>query len=545
MISQFFSHVRAHLVRYAVALTLLFGLVAFCLKVRENYPFSNFPMYGNPRADDVDYYFLTDAEGNPLSTGDYAGMSAPQIKKRINKQLDAERIRLKVKKLRDLPEGTLEIVATNVLEKMREDAANPKVQPPLMTWPAGVKLKLGLIETTPEGFREKFRTVAILDDAGPKTGGAHKSIPDTDVMQNFFGYINDFLRHYGWVLGALVLVMFSWKYLPESWRRWLGASTGFCSVGRLEGFFLRFGLAYIYYQAIQSWVVYNNLPNPQGLAHWESFRSAVLWCGQPEQWSSYLKWTVPLLVWYVIGWGNIIPLTVLTLMHILQRTLYASQGATHHGHQLLSLVFLAQTIMAWVLLFPRLRKSPRPWAQRGNETLVWIAMAVVIGAAYVITAIEKWNESDGKWLQNAHYFSNQIVKTHRQNYYNDLNPVFLEGVPPVAQETPDPENDRYRLPIPVQAHWMLMHPLLSRAFFSLGFLMEITAFLMIFNRGWAALFGVAILAFHLLVLWLMKLAFPQNIEIIFVLLLNIPGWVIWWRLRKDRPTQEITEAAVA
>jgi hypothetical protein len=212
---------------------------------------------------------------------------------------------------------------------------------------------------------------------------------------------------------------------------------------------------------------------------------------------------------------------------------------------LLSFVFLAQTVMAWVLLFPRLRKSPRPWAQRGNETLVWIAMAVVIGAAYVITAIEKWNESDGKWLQNAHYFSNQIVKTHRQNYYNDLNPVFLEGVPPVAQETPDPENDRYRLPIPVQAHWMLMHPLLSRAFFSLGFLMEITAFLMIFNRGWAALFGVAILAFHLLVLWLMKLAFPQNIEIIFVLLLNIPGWVIWWRLRKERPTQEITEAAVA
>ncbi len=533
MISLFFSHVRSHLLRYAVALVVLFGLTAFCIKVQENYPFSHFPMYGNPRADDVDYYFLTDAAGKPLSTGDYAGMSAPQIKKRINKQMDAERIRLKVKKLKDLPPGTLESVAKNVLQKMRDDAANPQVKPPLMSWPAGVQLKLGLIETEPDGFRENFRTVARLEDAGPDTGGAQQSHPDTDVMQNFLGYMMNFLTYYGWVLLGLGLVVGIWKWLPERWRAWLSAGNGFCSVGRLEAFFLRLGLAYIYYQAIQTWVVYDSLPHPQGLAHWESFREAVLWCGHPEQWSSFLKWTVPLLVWYVVGWGNVIPLTILTLMHILQRTLYGSQGAPHHGHQLLSLVFLAQTVMGWVLLFPRFRQQGAEWCKRGNETLVWLGMAVVIGAAYVITAVEKWDESDGKWLQNAHYFSNQIVKTHRQNYYNDLNPVFLEGVPPKAQEKADPENDRYRHPIPVQAHWMLTHPILSRIFFSLGFLMEATAFLLIFNRGWAALYGVAILAFHLMVLWLMKLAFPQNIEIIFVLLLNLPGWVIWWRLRKE------------
>jgi hypothetical protein len=250
----------------------------------------------------------------------------------------------------------------------------------------------------------------------------------------------------------------------------------------------------------------------------------------------------------VIGWAGIIPLTTITAAHLLSRSLYASQGAPHHGYQIVGLVFVAQTLVAWTLLFLRgwrwiVRKSPpRNWPDAlkfGNWSLTWRYIAATIAAAYFITAVTKWDESDGKWISNAHYFSNQIVKTHRQNYYNDLNPEYLQGVPPAPLDAPDPENDRYRHPVPAPAQWMIMHPVISRIFFTLGFAMEALAFLLLLNRGLSALFGVAIIGFHMLVMWLMHLTFPMNIETVLVASINLPGWLIlltrrhWNRQRED------------
>ena len=84
-----------------------------------------------------------------------------------------------------------------------------------------------------------------------------------------------------------------------------------------------------------------------------------------------------------------------------------------------------------------------------------------------------------------------------------------------------------------------MHPLLSKIFFSLGFIMEFTAFLLILNRGLAALFGVLIIAFHFLVLWLMQLTFHLNVEVVFSICVNLTGWIIWWRFRKEPAGESI------
>ena len=564
LVSSFRSLVQ-HWRRYALALVILFALVKVSLKVQENFPLSNFPMYGNPRPDDVDYYFLTDAKGNPLSTLDYAGITAPQIKKRLNTLLKAEKNRLKLKKSTDVPLESRKKSAQIVLEKIYEDAKN-KAQSgaKIKTWPEGVQLIEGLISTTEAGFRESFRPLASLQGVVPAAAVTPAPAPaatesasakdDAEVEvaaevdpksapnNTSFGMIAavaDYLVLYGGMLVSLVVLLVAWKKLPSRMQSWLREGTGPLSVGRLEAFFIRLPLAYIFYQALTITVTYDSLPHPQGLAHWDYFHAVILWTGNPENWSKVQLWSIPLLLWYVIGWGNLIPLTMLTLIHIFQRTLYASQGAPHHGHQLVSLVFCAQTIVAWVLFVCRRFKVQSSWAKPGNETIPWIYMAVIIGCAYVITAFEKWDESDGKWIANAHYFSNQIVKTHRQNYYNDLNPVFIQGVPPAAQDTPDPANDRYRHPVPAQAHWMLMHPLLSKIFFSLGFIMEFTAFLLILNRGLAALFGVLIIAFHFLVLWLMQLTFPLNVEVVFSICVNLTGWIIWWRFRKEPAGESI------
>lgn len=531
---KFLTHLKTRALRYIVGLLSVAVLVIVNLKVEEEYPFSNFPMYGNPRADDVDYYFLTDATGQPLSTNDYAGITAPQIKKRLNKLLKEDKIYSKVKKGEVLSSPELDAAAQKVLTKMREDAANPSIQPPLITWPAGVQLKQALIETTPDGFRESFRTVATLPDAGPATGGEHhQGQPPGDATAGMILMLKDFGQFYLLLFGAALLLILCWKWIPPALQNWLKAGTGKFSIGRLEAFFIRAGLAYVMWQALQVRVQFDSLPHPSGLAHWEWTNPAILWTGVAENWDLVLKWAPALLVWYVIGWANVVPLTLITGAHVLERTLYASQGAPHHGHQMLDTIFIAQTIIAWVLFFMRSLGTKKALARPGNETLPWIAMAVIIGAAYVITAFEKWDESKGKWLQNSHYFSNQIVKTYRQNYYNDLNPKFLEGEKQLVQTTADPENDRYRHPIPVQAQWMLTNPTLSKIFFGMGFLLEFTAFLVFFNRGLAALYGLGFMAFHLMVLWLMQLTFTQNTEILAVVCVNLTGWLIWWRFRKE------------
>ena len=64
------------------------GIIFLSLKVGEHYPFSHFPMYGNPNPRPVDYYFLTDAKGEPLPVVNLTGDTAPKLKKRLNTALN-------------------------------------------------------------------------------------------------------------------------------------------------------------------------------------------------------------------------------------------------------------------------------------------------------------------------------------------------------------------------------------------------------------------------------------------------------------------------
>jgi hypothetical protein len=56
---------------------------------------------------------------------------------------------------------------------------------------------------------------------------------------------------------------------------------------------------------------------------------------------------------------------------------------------------------------------------------------------------------------------------------------------------------------------------------------------LILRRGWASLFGLGIISFHLLVLHLMELTFLENIFVVGIALLNLPGWLIWWSNRRN------------
>ena len=66
----------------------LFGLTILCLIIRENYPFSNFPMYSS-FAKSSYYIYLADAQGRPLATSRF-GLTTPGVKKIFDSKRRAE-----------------------------------------------------------------------------------------------------------------------------------------------------------------------------------------------------------------------------------------------------------------------------------------------------------------------------------------------------------------------------------------------------------------------------------------------------------------------
>ena len=61
-------------------LTTLALFVAVSLVLKENYPFSHFPMYSSPTAPRA-YYMVTDSGGQPLPISTLTGVTPPKIGK--------------------------------------------------------------------------------------------------------------------------------------------------------------------------------------------------------------------------------------------------------------------------------------------------------------------------------------------------------------------------------------------------------------------------------------------------------------------------------
>jgi hypothetical protein len=67
-----------HLLRTPLTALAIFGVL--CLIARENFPFSNFPMYARPSAE-RGYFVISDGGGNPIPVGTLTGVTASQVGK--------------------------------------------------------------------------------------------------------------------------------------------------------------------------------------------------------------------------------------------------------------------------------------------------------------------------------------------------------------------------------------------------------------------------------------------------------------------------------
>ena len=279
-------------------------------------------------------------------------------------------------------------------------------------------------------------------------------------------------------------------------------------------------------------LTYQGQDKPNGIAHFVD----LTFFSSPK-FIETLPWIViPCLLLYAAGIGLPVALPLLTLVSIGSRTLYNSQGYIHHGYQMITLVLLAQTI---VVLWHCFRGDWREAFGLKRATLlfrdrtVWDRMIRysqwMIVICYVIAGVIKPIRSDGEWFQNSHYIGIQVVKTHRQNYYSSLE-------------------EKWDIAEPKVAKFMLKdYPDWVRIFLSLGVLLEIFAFLALYNRFTALFFGFSLVIFHYFNDLMMGLYFYDNEKLDWIFLINLPFW-IWWLFLRRRivpQEQEVGEAEPA
>lgn len=273
----------------------------------------------------------------------------------------------------------------------------------------------------------------------------------------------------------------------------------------------------------ESKIPFDSQPKPDGIAQFVD-----LTFFNNDSFVEILPWIVfPCLILYIAGVGLPVALPVLAFVLIGSRTLYNSQGYIHHGFQMVSLVLLAQTVVAlWALW-----KKPREAMGFAKATGVtrrgrtwWDVLGrysqLMIIASYMIPGVIKQFKSGGEWFLNSHYIGVQVVKTHRQNYYNDLDETWArEEVPPMAD-------------------FMLNRKNLSRILLGAGVGLQLLAFLALYNRLTMTFFGLTFVVFHYLNDVMFGLFFYHVEKMDWIFLVNLPFWIwfAWTKTRqKERP----------
>lgn len=99
------------------------SLLIFCvlsLVLKENYPFSNFPMYTNP-SPESSYFSITDGEGNDLPIARLTGVTCPKVGKIFKKKAAESQKKQRVKPA-DLSAEVTQAIGAEIFQYLRESA---------------------------------------------------------------------------------------------------------------------------------------------------------------------------------------------------------------------------------------------------------------------------------------------------------------------------------------------------------------------------------------------------------------------------------------
>ena len=103
----------------------LVATCAFSLVVRENYPFSHYPMYSDPNPNRY-YFWLATPDQKPLPVQTLTGKTAAQLGKILRSITDKRVKALNVKHRDQLPEPERAAAAAEILSFLRQEATHLK-----------------------------------------------------------------------------------------------------------------------------------------------------------------------------------------------------------------------------------------------------------------------------------------------------------------------------------------------------------------------------------------------------------------------------------
>lgn len=265
-----------------------------------------------------------------------------------------------------------------------------------------------------------------------------------------------------------------------------------------EMIFMRLGFAALVYYTIPPWILFDSQPHPNGLAHWIDFtflsNHSVL---------GVLRLVLVLsLAGYVLNLASLPCLTFMLFLSVAYGSLINSQGAISHSLQPVSLVILAQWLVAlWQLGRQGWRACYSGLDLPSNRMLIHAAKVALV-SCYVVSAVSKIEKTNGTWAWRVPNLAVQLVKTTEQDYYNELKPR-----PEWNTQVVD---------------FMQKHPNWTRVIIGPALFLELLAFLALINRAWAFLIGVSLITMHLMISLIMQLHFFEMEMLNLIFLVNLP-----------------------
>jgi hypothetical protein len=197
-----------------------------------------------------------------------------------------------------------------------------------------------------------------------------------------------------------------------------------------------------------------------------------------------------------------------------------SQGAIQHAHQIVSLVLLAQTAAHFYGAWLRCAGKSRTFLE---DRLIWWSQQTIV-AVYLVAGITKLIVTKGLWIFQASMISVSMAKAAYGSFYDRLDHADLEQ----------------KL---AMANFAAAHGWIVALIAGCGLALELGSPLMLLNRSMAALFGCALLAFHLGLDRTMHLSFIFNQWLLIIYMINIPYWIVTWEMNRNKGNNRLEMSA--
>jgi len=269
---------------------------------------------------------------------------------------------------------------------------------------------------------------------------------------------------------------------------------------KLEVLCLQLGIAWIAWMSFPHDLSFASQAHPTGLAHFFDL-SFFNRAGVAEA----ARWIMAGS--FVIGALGILPalnFSIAALLHIAAHSFYNSQGAIHHSAQPVSLILLLHALFYAYCFFKQSEKE-----NRGSRA-IFLSLQV-LAACYVTAGITKLIASKGLWFWKAPNIVVEVVKTQEQNFYSKLK-----------NTTTAAEQGRL--------DFLLERPAITALIMGGGLILELFAFLLLRSRFSALAMGLALLAMHLGIAFLMDLHFTHYSQLLWLLAVNPLYWLFFrWK----------------